>query len=101
VTASHVAPTGRDPFGAAYEELRRGVLVGASAGSHVGLALLLREGLAAWMARGVACAVPVVPVADLDRPVAAPIVSDEIHAGVVRVLATMALALGGLRELRA
>jgi len=99
VTASHAATTGRDPFVAAYEELRRRVLAGASFGGHFGLALLLREGLAAWMARGSACSVPVAPAADLDRRVATPIVSDEIHAGVVRVLASM--ALGGHREMRA
>lgn len=97
MTASQAATHGRDPFGAAYEELRRGVLVGTSSGGHGGLVRLLREGLAAWMARSVACAVPVAPWAD--RPGAAPIGSNEIHAGVVRVLANMALAVGGRREL--
>ena len=98
MTASHAAPTGRDPFGAAYEELRRRVLAGASFGGHSGLALLLREGIAAWMARGGAGAAPVEPAADPDRRGAAPIVSDEIHAAVVRVLASMALSrLGEVR----
>jgi hypothetical protein len=101
VTASPAATNGRDPFVAAYEELRRRVLAGASFGGHFGLALLLREGIAAWMARGPACFAPAAPAADLDRRGAAPIVTDEFHAGVVRVLASMALVLGGLRELRA
>lgn len=101
MTASHAATTGRDPFVAAYEELRRRVLAGVSFGGHFGLALLQREGIAAWMTRSAACSVPVALAADLDRRVAAPIGSDEIHAGVVRVLVNMALAVGGLRELRA
>jgi hypothetical protein len=99
VTASHAAANGRDPLGTAYEELRRRVLAGTSVGGHGGLALLLREGLAAWMARVSAGAAPVEPAADPDRRGAAPIVSDEIHAAVVRVLASM--ALGGHREMRA
>ena len=99
MTASHTAPPGRDPFGAAYEELRRHVLAGAPFGGHSGLALLLREGIVAWMARGSAGAAPVEPAADPDRRGAAPIGSDEIHAAVVRVLASM--ALGRLGEVSA
>jgi len=99
VTASHAAPTGRDPFGAAYEELRRRVLASVPFGGHGGLVLLLREGIAAWMARGAACVAPLEPALDPDRRGAAPIVSDEIHAAVVRVLASM--ALGRLGEVRA
>jgi hypothetical protein len=53
-----------------------------------GLVVLRREGIAAWMARGSARSAPVAP----DRDAAAPAGSDEIHAGVVRVLASMALA---------
>ena len=36
---------------AAYEQLRNHVLNGSSPGGHFGLALLLREGLAAWLDR--------------------------------------------------
>ena len=99
MTASAAAPTGRDPFGAAYEELRRRVLAGSAVGGPFGLVLLLREGLAAWMARGSAGAAPAEPAADPDQRGAAPIGSDEIHAAVVRVLVSM--ALGGHREMRA
>ena len=99
MTAAAAAPTGRDPFGAAYEALRRRVLAGSPFGGSFGLVLLLREGLAAWMARGSAGAAPVEPAADPDRRRVAPIVPDEIHAAVVRVLASM--ALGGHREMPA
>ena len=81
--------------GAAYEALRRSVLAGVSGGGHVGLVLLRREGLAAWMTRRAACAASVEP----ERRVAAPILSNEIDAAMVRVLANM--ALGGLEEVRA
>lgn len=98
MTASHATPTGGDPFGAAYEERRRRVLAGTSFGGRGG-PRLLQEGIAAWMARGAAGATPVEPAADPDRRGVAPIVSDEIHAAVVRVLASM--ALGRLREVSA
>ena len=91
------AATNGDTLGAAYEELRHRVLAGTTFGGHFGLVLLLREGLAAWMARWAAGSAPVEPAAV--RRVAAPIVGDEIHAAVVRVLASM--ALGGLGEMRA
>jgi hypothetical protein len=86
--------TGPDRFRVTYEELRCRVLAGAPFGGAFGLVLLLREGLAAWMAGG--SAVPVAPAVEPDRRAAAPLVSDEIHAAVVRVLASM--ALGGLKE---
>jgi hypothetical protein len=83
---------------AAYEALRRRVLTGAVFGGPGGLVLLLRDGLAAWMARGAAGATAV-EAAGPERRGAAPLVADEIHAAVVRVLANMALA--GLKEMRA
>ena len=97
MTAVPAAATGPDRFRVAYEELRCRVLAGAPFGGAFGLVLLLREGLAAWMAGGSAGSVPVAPTVDQDRRAAAPIVSDEIHAAVVRVLASM--ALGGLKEM--
>lgn len=89
--AAHAVPPGRDVFGATYEELRRRVLTGSAFGGPFGVVLLLREGLAAWMARGAAGAAPVAPAMHPGRWVAAPRASDEIHAAVVRVLASMAL----------
>ena len=95
MTASPSTPHSDDTFVAAYEALRRSVLAGASGGGPVGLVLLLREGLAAWMAHRPAGSAPVEP----EQRVAAPILSNEIDAAVVRVLANM--ALGGLEEMRA
>jgi hypothetical protein len=86
-----------DSPAAEYEELRSHVRAGSAFGSHLGLVLLLREGLAAWMAR--CSATRVEPTANPERPAVAPVVTDEIHAGLVRVLANIALA--GREELRA
>jgi hypothetical protein len=71
----------------AYEALRRHVLAGANTGSDAGLVVLLRQGVTAWMARRLACAGPAA-VARTNTVIA----SQEIHAGIVRVLASMALA---------
>ena len=90
------APIGPDPFGAAYEGLRRSVLGAAPVGGHVGLVLLLREGLTAWMAAAAPGAAAVEPPGHPDRGAATARVSDAIHAAVVRVLASMALS--GLKE---
>jgi len=95
MTASTATPHSDDTCVAAYETLRQNVLAGASCGGHVGLVLLLREGLAAWMVRRPAGSGPIEP----EQRVAAPILSNEIDAAVVRVLANM--ALGGLEEMRA
>ena len=99
MTAALGASNGHDPVGAAYEALRRSVLGDAPVGGSGGLVLLLREGIAGWMARGAACSAPVVPTGNRDRRTAAPLVSSEIHAAVVRVLVSM--ALGGREEMRA
>jgi len=88
MTVATVATGGSDPFVVAYEALRRHVLTGAIFGSHFGVVLLLREGIAAWMADSARSAL----AADRDRRAPAPILSDELHAGIVRVLANMALA---------
>ena len=85
---------------AAYEELRSHVRAGSAFRSHLGLVLLLREGVAAWVARGSACSrVQVESLGSPERPALAPVVTDELHVGLVRVLANMALA--GREELRA
>jgi len=97
VIAAQAGPPGRDVFGATYEDLRRRVLTGAAFGGPVGMVLLLREGLAAWMARGPGGAVPGAPGGHPGRG-AAPRVENEIHAAVVRVLASM--ALGHMGETR-
>ncbi len=91
MSAAHAAPPGRDVFGAAYEELRRRVLTGSAVGGARGLVLLLRAGLAAWMAHAAPGATVVEPTVHPERGAAVPRVSDGIHAAVVRVLASMAL----------
>jgi hypothetical protein len=73
---------------ARYEALRRWIVDGAGGGSRWGLALLRREGLAAWIATWAAAPSPVV----VDpRPEVAWRLPDERHADVVRVLAGMTL----------
>ena len=95
MTATLAASTGQDSFGAAYEALRRSVLGGAPCGGHGGMVLLLRAGIVAWMTRGAAGAASV-EATDAERRGAVPLVSNEIHAAVVRVLVNMALS--GLKE---
>ena len=95
--ATHAVSSGRDVFEATYEDLRRRVLTGAVFGGPVGVVLFLREGLAAWMARGVGSAALAAPAGHPGRG-AAPRVANEIHAAVVRVLASM--ALGHMKETR-
>jgi len=70
----------------AYEALRGHVLCGT--GSHVGLVVLLRQGMAAWMARRLACRDPAPAVARTSTLIK----GEEMPAAIVRVLASMALA---------
>ena len=91
MTASRPAPNDPNTSVAAYEQLRAGVLGGLTAGRPVGLVLVLREGLASWIAHG-AVGSALKPAADPDRRATPPPISDEVHAELVRVLAGMALA---------
>jgi hypothetical protein len=75
-----------------YEELRHGVLTGVPGSRHGGVIVLVREGVAAWLAHGSASAATASPVAiPAGRP-AAPAGLGGLDASLVRVLATMALA---------
>lgn len=86
--------TGKDRFVEHYEQLRSRALGGAGTGTHVGMVLLRREGIAAWMARSVPDNEAVVRrVADSAR---CAIVGKEIDIRMVRALASMALTLGNL-----
>lgn len=73
----------------AYERLRVSVV-----DSTLGLALLMREGVAAWMAaastRAPTISQQTIPCSTESRR--AKLDLDELHAGVVRVLASMAFA---------
>lgn len=83
------AAIGDDAQGAvkAYEALRRHVLAGVNNAGDAALMVLLRQGVAGWMARRLAYAGP---AAAARRSTV--IAGQEIHAGIVRVLASMALA---------
>ena len=76
---------------AAYEHLRRDVLQGSPHGGHVGLILLLREGVTAWIDRGVTGVTPEAPSTKVDRVVAIPALSQTLHDGIVDVLVHIAL----------
>jgi hypothetical protein len=78
---------------AAYEELRLRLLGGSTRGSHFGLVVILQEGIAAWIARGSAAAAALKPAAEPNPRSAAPNLPNDVHAGVVRVLAGMALSI--------
>jgi hypothetical protein len=100
MTASDATTGGTETSVEAYEELRNHVLSGSSSSSsHSGLVLLRRQGVAAWVAQRSVCADSVQPAAVPDPHAAAPLPSDELHAGIVRVLANMALA--GRQEMSA
>ena len=75
---------------ARYEDLRRWIVDGAGGGSRWGLALLRREGLAAWIATWAAAP----GAAGVDpRPEVARRLPDAPQADVVRVLARMTTLL--------
>ena len=91
VTVAEPAMDADDPSQVAYEELRGFAIAGATSGG-LGLVILLREGVATWMVRrgdGVDAAGIAPPP---DRWAGGPGIADEVHAGVVRVLASMVLA---------
>lgn len=98
MTASAAVTAGSDTAVARYEELRRCVLVQAGAcDCDLGQILLVRGGVVAWMAHATTRTAPANRTADRDRDATAPVMSDEIQVGMVRVLANMALA--GRREM--
>lgn len=80
---------------AEYEELRARVLAGPTSGSHLDIRLLIREGVAAWMTRysSAQTLTPVPLVEPAQRPADPKVVTDELRAGLVRGLASMALAI--------
>ena len=93
--ASPTVMAGSDTSVALYEDLRRRVLVGAGAcDCDRGQIFLLRGGIVAWMAHGTTFTAQTNPTTDRQNDATAPVLFDEIHAGMVRVLANMALAAG-------
>lgn len=87
--------TARNPAAeTAYEQLRQSVS-NSTCGGHLGLAVLMREGITAWMAHDATRATTDAQQRQEARdsePAGAPIALDDFQASLVRVLATMALA---------
>ena len=82
--------SGRGHAAAAYERLRDQMLEGTTAGVF-GLVVLMRGGVAAWLT---GATTPAVAVTHAKDPLAAtPLVSLDIHADMVSVLANMAMAI--------
>jgi hypothetical protein len=93
MTSSRATSAASDDSVVEYEDLRGRVLGGSAAGRYFDLQLLIREGIAAWMARCSGRTVPhVLPKDPALRVAAAPMMLDEIHACPVRGLASIALA---------
>ena len=80
-----------DSVATTYEQLRGHMLEGATTGGRFALVILMREGVAAWIAH--AATTPVVITHAKDPVAATPIVSDDIHADMICVLANMAMAI--------
>ena len=98
MTIGHTASGGSDVSGALYEQLRLHVQAGGTApDGHCGLVVLWREGMAAWMAWRMTGAAAPAPVTAHQWPVSAPLAADELHASLVRVLAS--LAMSGAKEM--
>lgn len=95
-----MSPASRHPasaYVARYEELRRHALERQILAGRFGLAIVLRQGLAAWVEQCLKLPAPQpTPSAEIARP--APL-SQDTSAEVIHVLAAM--ALGHLQELHA
>jgi hypothetical protein len=76
---------------AAYEQLRREVLQGSPHRGPVGLIVLMREGVAAWIDCRVTGVAPEAASTTVDRVMPSPTVSAALHAGIVDVLVQIAL----------
>ena len=83
--------TGSGTSTEAYEQLRSHMQAGLPGGGPFGLAVLLREGVAAWIDRCAACPMPASPTSPDE---AAPfVVAPQLHAGIVQILASIALSM--------
>jgi hypothetical protein len=75
---------------ARYERLRGEVLAGIKGGG-LGLIVLMREGVAAWLAQTPTRSTTITSIKD--SIAVPPIVPGDVHADMIRVLATMAMAI--------
>ena len=80
-------PSGAGDAAVAYEQLRHHVLTGSSHAGHVGLILLMREGVAAWLDHVAAGFTPAEP--SKVAAVASPGLHPHLQAGIVAVLADL------------
>ncbi len=78
-------------FATHYEQLRSRGLDGPSRGGHFGLVILLREGVAAWMAHAATRLATVVHRDDNGRPAAVALIADDVHTDMIAVLASMVM----------
>ena len=90
MTVAETPVDGGDPSQVAYEELRGCAIAGAASGG-LGLVILLREGLAAWLTRRWSGADSVEITPPPDRHAGRTFGSEELHLDLVRVLASMVL----------
>lgn len=93
MTRDDTASGGADVAVAVYEQLRLYMHEGGTApGGHCGLVVLRRHGMAAWMAWRMMGAAASAPVTAPQRPVSAPLPANDLHASLVRLLASLALS---------
>ena len=83
---------GQDGAVEAYEELRSHRRAGSACGRHFGLVLLLREGVAAWIAHRAADPARSADSTASAHTVPAPALPEQLHVEIVRVLADIALS---------
>jgi hypothetical protein len=74
-----------------YEDLRRHIIEGFGSQPRLGLVVVVREGLAAWMTVCAPAASAVLPAPEPSAGAAAHRRSDAAHADLVHVLTAMAL----------
>lgn len=77
---------------AAYEGLRAHAVSGSPSGAPSGLVLFLRGGLASWLADRTECLAAIGSESGPLPPATAPVLPNETQAGIVQVLASMAMA---------
>lgn len=84
--------SGSNHFADDYEALRSGALDPERSVGHFGLVILLREGLAAWIAHAHARPVTIRRATSSERSTAARAAWDDVRADMVAVLASMVIA---------
>jgi hypothetical protein len=80
-------------FALGYEQMRSSVLERARTGGHFGLVLLMREGVAAWMAHTSTSSTPPADgqVHDNDRSPVALVLADALRQDIALVLVSMVM----------